>query len=64
VLVRDVVADYSEPSLASALPPIRGAESIVRDVLDGWPGSVRCSATSTAPRSRHTMVNSTVLGSG
>ena len=45
MLVRDVVADYSEPSLASALPPIRGAESIVRDVLDGWPGSVRCSAT-------------------
>lgn len=34
VLVRDVVADYSERSLASALPPIGDAESVVRDVLD------------------------------
>jgi pilus assembly protein CpaF len=34
VLVRDVVADYSERSLTSALPPIGDAESIVRDVLD------------------------------
>jgi pilus assembly protein CpaF len=34
MLVRDVVADYSERSLNSALPPIGDAESIVRDVLD------------------------------
>ena len=34
VLVRDVVAEYSERSLNSALPPIGDAESIVRDVLD------------------------------
>ena len=34
VLVRDVVAEYSECSLNSALPPIGDAESIVRDVLD------------------------------
>ena len=34
VLVRDVVADYSERSLTSALPPIGDAASIVRDVLD------------------------------
>jgi hypothetical protein len=34
VLVRDVVADYSERSLNSALPPIADPESVVRDVLD------------------------------
>jgi pilus assembly protein CpaF len=34
VLVRDVVADYSERSLASALPPIGDPDSVVRDVLD------------------------------
>src|SRR5436305_398550 len=34
VLVRDVVADYSERSLSSALPPIADPESVVRDVLD------------------------------
>src|SRR5881409_72074 len=34
VLVRDVVADYSERSLNSALPPIGDPESVVRDVLD------------------------------
>ncbi|WP_233517433.1 CpaF family protein [Geodermatophilus marinus] len=34
LLVRDVVADYSERSLTSALPPIGDAESVVRDVLD------------------------------
>jgi pilus assembly protein CpaF len=34
VLVRDVVAEYSERSLASALPPIVDPESVVRDVLD------------------------------
>ncbi|MGY1778775.1 CpaF family protein [Geodermatophilus sp. SYSU D01036] len=34
VLVRDVVADYSERSLSSALPPIGDPESVVRDVLD------------------------------
>ncbi len=34
VLVRDVVAEYSERSLNSALPPIGDAESVVRDVLD------------------------------
>ncbi len=34
VLVRDVVADYSERSLTSALPPIADPESVVRDVLD------------------------------
>jgi pilus assembly protein CpaF len=34
VLVRDVVADYSERSLTSALPPIGDVESVVRDVLD------------------------------
>ncbi|HEX2074264.1 MAG TPA: ATPase, T2SS/T4P/T4SS family, partial [Geodermatophilus sp.] len=32
--VRDVVADYSERSLTSALPPIGDADSVVRDVLD------------------------------
>ena len=34
VLVRDVVADYSERSLTSALPPIGDPESVVREVLD------------------------------
>ena len=34
VLVRDVVADYSERSLTSALPPIGDPEAVVRDVLD------------------------------
>src|SRR3954471_5531964 len=34
MLVRDVVADYSERSLTSALPPIGDPESVVRDVLD------------------------------
>jgi pilus assembly protein CpaF len=34
VLVRDVVVDYSERSLTSALPPIGDPESVVRDVLD------------------------------
>ena len=34
VLVRNVVADYSERSLTSALPPIVDSESVVRDVLD------------------------------
>ena len=34
LLVRDVVADYSERSLTSALPPIDDVESVVRDVLD------------------------------
>jgi Flp pilus assembly CpaF family ATPase len=34
LLVRDVVADYSERSLTSALPPIADVESVVRDVLD------------------------------
>ncbi len=34
VLVRDVVADYSERSLSSALPPIGDADGVVRDVLD------------------------------
>jgi hypothetical protein len=34
VLVHDVVADYSERSLTSALPPIGDPESVVRDVLD------------------------------
>jgi pilus assembly protein CpaF len=34
VLVRDVVADYSERSLSSTLPPIGDPESVVRDVLD------------------------------
>src|SRR3954454_24319386 len=34
LLVRDVVADYSERSLNSALPPIADPESVVRDVLD------------------------------
>jgi pilus assembly protein CpaF len=34
VLVRDVVADYSERSLASALPPIGDPDGVVRDVLD------------------------------
>ena len=32
--MRDVVADYSERSLTSALPPIADVESVVRDVLD------------------------------
>jgi pilus assembly protein CpaF len=34
LLVRDVVADYSERSLTSALPPIDDPEAVVRDVLD------------------------------
>ena len=34
VLVRDVVADYSQRSLTSALPPIGDPESVVRDVWD------------------------------
>ena len=34
VLVRDVVADYSERSLTSALPPIGDPDAVVRDVLD------------------------------
>ena len=34
LLVRDVVADYSERSLASALPPIGDPDEVVRDVLD------------------------------
>jgi pilus assembly protein CpaF len=34
LLVRDVVADYSERSLSSALPPIVDPETVVRDVLD------------------------------
>ena len=34
LLVRDVVADYSERSPTSALPPIGDPESVVRDVLD------------------------------
>ena len=34
MLVRDVVAEYSERSLNSALPPIGDPESVVRDVLD------------------------------
>jgi hypothetical protein len=33
VLVRDVVAHYSERSLNSALPPIGDPEFVVRDVL-------------------------------
>ncbi len=32
--VRDVVADYSERSLTSALPPIVDPDAVVRDVLD------------------------------
>jgi hypothetical protein len=32
--VRDVVADYSERSLTSALPPIGDPDAVVRDVLD------------------------------
>ena len=34
LLVRDVVADYSERSLSSALPPIGDVDGVVRDVLD------------------------------
>jgi len=34
VLVRDVVADYSERSLSSTLPPIGDPDGVVRDVLD------------------------------
>ena len=34
LLVSDVLADYSERSLTSALLPIGDAESVVRDVLD------------------------------
>jgi pilus assembly protein CpaF len=34
VLVRGVVADYSDRSLASALPSIVDSELVVRDVLD------------------------------
>ena len=34
MLVRDVVADYSERSLSSTLPPVGDPEGVVRDVLD------------------------------
>ncbi len=34
VLVRDVIADYFERSLTSALPPIGDPESWVRNVLE------------------------------
>src|SRR4051794_41922299 len=34
VLVRDVLADYSERSLSSALPPVGDPEAVARDVLD------------------------------
>jgi pilus assembly protein CpaF len=34
LLVRDVVADYSERSLSSTLPPIGDPDGVVRDVLD------------------------------
>jgi pilus assembly protein CpaF len=34
LLVRDVVADYSERSLSSAMAPIADPETVVRDVLD------------------------------
>ncbi|MCZ2824183.1 MULTISPECIES: CpaF family protein [unclassified Modestobacter] len=34
MLVRDVVADYSERSLSSTLPPAGDPEGLVRDVLD------------------------------
>ena len=34
LLVRDVVADYTERSLTSALPPIGDPDAVVRDVLD------------------------------
>ena len=34
LLVRDVVSDYSERSLSSALPPIGDPDAVVRDVLD------------------------------
>src|SRR3954469_23547503 len=34
VLVRDVVADYSERSMTSAVAPLGDPESVVRDVLD------------------------------
>src|SRR3712207_4885232 len=33
-LVRDVVADYAERSLSSALPPIGDPDGVARDVLD------------------------------
>jgi hypothetical protein len=52
VLVRHVVADYSERSLNSALPLIGDPECVVRDVLDRAAGSGPCSATSTTRRSR------------
>ncbi len=34
VLVRDEVADYSERSLSSTVPPIGDPEAVMRDVLD------------------------------
>ncbi|WP_369132005.1 hypothetical protein [Modestobacter sp. I12A-02662] len=34
LLVRDVLADYSERSLSSALPPVSDPEAVARDVLD------------------------------
>ena len=33
VLVRDVVADYSERSMSSSLPPVGDADGVVRDVF-------------------------------
>jgi hypothetical protein len=39
LLVGDVVADYAERSLTSALPPIGDPESVVRHVLDRVAGS-------------------------
>ncbi len=52
LLVRDVVADYSERSLASALPPIGDAESVARDVLDRVAGLGRCNGGWTTRTSR------------
>jgi hypothetical protein len=51
LLVRDVVADYSERSLTSALPPIGDLESVGSATSSaGWRGSGRCSGGWTAQR--------------
>ena len=52
VLVRDVVAEYSERSLNSALPPIGDPSPSSATCSTGSPASGRCSATSTTRRSR------------
>src|SRR3712207_715964 len=50
LLVRDVVADYSERSLTSALPPIGDPDAVVRNVLDSVAAHLQRDARSGACR--------------